>query len=87
MCRFESDRRYSKKLDKGKSHEETAALSRFSLRHMLRLIQAFKLAGLDGLILGRSCGRWRILTRLAVAEKIVCLLRTPPRPGRHTGQR
>ena len=50
MCRFDSDRRYSKKLHESKSREEVAALSRFSLRHVLRLIQAFKLAGLDGLI-------------------------------------
>ena len=37
-------------LFEGKSREEVAALSGFRLRQVLRFIQAFNLAGLDGLI-------------------------------------
>jgi transposase len=68
-------------LYEGKSREEVAALSRFSLRHVLRLIQAFNLAGLDGLIPGRSSGRRRILPREQVAEKIVPLIEDPSLAG------
>ncbi|MBK8090591.1 MAG: helix-turn-helix domain-containing protein [Verrucomicrobiaceae bacterium] len=39
-------------LYEGKSREQVADLSGFSLRQVLRFIQAFNLAGLDGLIPG-----------------------------------
>lgn len=68
-------------LYEGKSREEVSALSRFSLRHVLRLIQAFNLAGLDGLIPGRSSGRRRILPKAQVAEKIVPLIEDPSLAG------
>ncbi|MBX7208258.1 MAG: helix-turn-helix domain-containing protein [Verrucomicrobiaceae bacterium] len=57
-------------LHEGMSHEEVAALSHFSPRQVLRFIQAFNLAGLDGLIPGRSSGRRRIVPKEQLAEKI-----------------
>lgn len=68
-------------LYEGKSREEVAALSRFSPRQVLRFIQAFNLAGLDGLIPGRSSGRRRILPKEQVAEKIVPLIEDPSLAG------
>ncbi|MBK8092563.1 MAG: helix-turn-helix domain-containing protein [Verrucomicrobiaceae bacterium] len=59
-------------LYEGKSREQVADLSGFSLRQVLRFIQAFNLAGLDGLIPGRSSGRRRILPKEQVNEKF-CL--------------
>ena len=56
-------------LHEGKSRDEVASLSRFSPRHVLRLMQAFNLAGLDGLIPGRSSGRRRILAQGAGGRK------------------
>lgn len=48
-------------LFEGKSREQVADLSGFSLRHVVRFIQAFNLAGLDGLIPGRrdAHASWR----------------------------
>ncbi|WP_395753183.1 IS630 family transposase [Prosthecobacter sp.] len=68
-------------LYEGKSREEVAALSRFSLRQVLRFIKAFNLAGLDGLIPGRSSGRSRILPKAQVAEKIVPIIEDPALAG------
>jgi transposase len=68
-------------LYEGKSREEVAALSHFSLRQVLRFIKAFNLAGLDGLIPGRSSGRRRILPKEQVAEKIVPLIEEPSLAG------
>lgn len=68
-------------LYEGKSREEVAALSHFSSRHVLRLIHAFNLAGLDGLIPGRSSGRQRIIARDQVAEKIVPVIEDPSLAG------
>ena len=68
-------------LFEGKSREEVAALSCFSLRQVLRFIQAFNLAGLDGLIPGRSSGRRRILPKAQVNEKILPLIEDPSLAG------
>lgn len=68
-------------LYEGKSREEVAALSFFSTRQVLRFIHAFNLAGLDGLIPGRSSGRRRILPKEEVAEKIVPVIEDPSLAG------
>lgn len=68
-------------LYEGKSREEVAALSFFSARQVLRFIHAFNLAGLDGLIPGRSSGRRRILPKEQVAEKIVPVIEDPSLAG------
>lgn len=68
-------------LYEGKSREEVAALSFFSPRQVLRFIHAFNLAGLDGLIPGRSSGRRRILPKAEVAEKIVPVIEDPSLAG------
>lgn len=65
----------------GKSREAVAALSCFSPRQVLRFIQAFNLAGLDGLIPGRSSGRRRILRRQQVAENILPVIEDPSLAG------
>lgn len=68
-------------LYEGKSREDVAALARFSLRQVLRFIKAFNLAGLDGLIPGRSIGRRRILRKEQVAQKIAPLIEEPSLAG------
>jgi transposase len=68
-------------LYEGKSREEVAALSDFHPRHILRFIKLFNLAGLDGLIPGRSSGRRRILPKAQVAEQIVPLIEDPSLAG------
>ncbi len=68
-------------LYEGKSREGVAALSCFSIRQVLRFIQAFNLAGLDGLIPGRSSGRRRIVPKAEVADKIVPLIEAPSLAG------
>ena len=68
-------------LYEGKSREEVAGRSCFSLRQVLRFIQAFNLAGLDGLIPGRSSGRRRILPKQQVSEKILPLIEDPSLAG------
>jgi transposase len=68
-------------LYEGKSREEVAALSCFSLRQVLRFIQAFNLAGLDGLIPGRSSGRRRILPKQQVSEQILPFIEDPSLAG------
>jgi len=68
-------------LYEGKSRNEVAELSCFSLRQVLRFIQAFNLAGLDGLIAGRSSGRQRILPKEQVAEKILPVIEDPSLAG------
>lgn len=64
-------------LYEGKSREEVAALSDFSLRQILRFITAFNLAGLDGLIPGRSAGRPRRLPQETVAAQILPVVADP----------
>ena len=64
-------------LFEGKRREQSRDLSGFSLRHVLRFIQAFNLAGLDGLIPGRSSGRRDILPREEVSGKILPLIEDP----------
>ena len=68
-------------LFEGKSREQVADLSGFSLRHVLRFIQAFNLAGLDGLIPGRSSGRRRILPKEQVSKTILPLIEDPSLAG------
>lgn len=68
-------------LYEGKSIQEVAALSFFSQRQVQRFIRAFNLAGLDGLIPGRSSGRPRILPKEQVAEKIIPLIEAPSLAG------
>ncbi|MBX7210601.1 MAG: helix-turn-helix domain-containing protein [Verrucomicrobiaceae bacterium] len=67
--------------DEGRSREEVAALSHFSPRQVLRFIQAFNLAGLDGLIPGRSSGRRRIVPKEQLAEKIAPVIEDPSMAG------
>ena len=52
----------------GSSRKETAAFSASSRRQVLLFIQAFNLAGLDGLMAGRSSGR----RRTTPSEYIIC---------------
>ena len=68
-------------LYEGKSREEVVALSCFSQRQVLRFIKAFNLAGLDGLIPGRSSGRRRILAKAEVSERILSLIEDPSLAG------
>ncbi|MBK8092068.1 MAG: helix-turn-helix domain-containing protein [Verrucomicrobiaceae bacterium] len=68
-------------LYEGKSREQVADLSGFSLRQVLRFIQAFNLAGLDGLIPGRSSGRRRILPKGTSERKILPLIEDPSLAG------
>lgn len=68
-------------LYEGRTVEDVALLSHFSRRQVHRFIRAFNLAGLDGLIPGRSSGRRRILAKDQVAEKIVPVVEDPALAG------
>ena len=68
-------------LHQGKSRETVAELSCFSQRHILRLMSAFNLLGIDGLIPGRSSGRPRRLPKAQVREKVVPVLEDPALAG------
>ena len=68
-------------LFEGKRREQNRDLSGFSLRHVLRFIQAFNLAGLDDLIPGRSSGRRHILPEEQGERKILPLIEDPSLAG------